>query len=185
MTEKESPAASRPVQDEIGHLLDADSSRPVPVPLPASGSTVVVRAYQRRETRFVGDRPANFGTVPNKVAVDLNGVAVYPEFAIVRRLEAAGWRAVWRKNWHGAAFWSDIDVVAEVPSHVMQTFDAIAGVAGAGAWDVLAWKGARILFIESKKYGSDSLTLNQRRWLETALDQGVPIESFAIYEYVA
>jgi hypothetical protein len=185
MTKNEAPADSSPEQDEVSRLLDADSSRSVTVLLPSSGRNVVVRTYQRREKRFVGDLPANFGTVPNKVAVELDGLAVYPEFAIVRRLESAGWRAVWRKNWHGAAFWKDIDVVADLPSNVLLTFEAIAGIAGAGAWDILAWKGDRILYIESKQYGSDNLTLNQRRWLETALDQGVPIEAFAIYEYVA
>jgi hypothetical protein len=146
---------------------------------------VIVPAYQRRENRFAGALPSNFRTVPNKVAVDLDGAALYPEFAVVRRLEAAGWGAAWRKNWHGAAFWTDIAVVIEPPRRVLDLFNRIAAVAGAGAWDILAWKGDDVLFIESKQYGSDKLTPNQRRWLEVALDQGIPLDAFAIYEYIA
>jgi hypothetical protein len=144
-----------------------------------------VRAYKRREQRFLGELPPNFRTVPNKVAVDIDGVAVYPEFAIIRRLERAGWAAVWRKNWHGAAFWKNIGEVADVPSSVLSTFDEVSIIARSGAWDILAWNGDQVLFIESKQYGSDKLTANQLRWLEAAIEQGVPLEAFAIFEYVA
>jgi hypothetical protein len=171
--------------DELGRLLGAESMRWIEVVLPASRRSVLVRAYKRREVRFVRELPANFRTVPNKVAVDLAGVAVYPEFAIIRRLEAAGWGAAWRKNWQGAAFWSDIGAVSVVPPSVLSKFDAVSRVAGAGAWDILAWRGSQVLFIESKQYGSDKLTANQLRWLETAFDQGIPGESFAVFEYVA
>ena len=172
-----------PPTGEIARLLGAEAEREIAVTLPSSGRRVTVRGYRRRETRFAGTLPANFRTVPNKVAVDLDGVAVYPEFAIVRRLEAAGWEAAWRKNWQGAAFWADIGTLAHVPDPVLAVFDSVAKTAGAGAWDILAWKDGRVLFIESKQSGSDKLTLNQLRWLETALDAGIPIESFAVYEY--
>jgi hypothetical protein len=174
-----------PGSGAIGRLLGAETRRQISVTLPASGRTVAVPAYQRRETRFAGVLPENFRTVPNKVAVDFNGAALYPEFAIVRRLEAAGWGAAWRKNWQGAAFWSDIAVTFDPPPKVLALFDRIAAVAGAGAWDILAWKGDQVLFIESKQYGSDKLTLNQRRWLEVALDQGIPLNAFAVFEYRA
>ena len=144
-----------------------------------------MRAYKRRDARFIGQLPANFRTIPNKVAIDLAGAALYPEFAIIRRLKSAGWQAAWRKNWHGAAFWIDIGVIADVPPAVLSAFDAVSRVAGAGAWDILAWHGDRVLFIESKQFGRDKLTPNQLRWLETALGQGFALEAFAIYEYVA
>jgi hypothetical protein len=171
--------------DDVGRLLDAESNRLVEVTLPNSGRRLAVPAYKRRESRFLGELPANFRTVPNKVAVDLAGAALYPEFAIIRRLERAGWQAVWCKNWHGAAFWTDIDVVTDVPPEVLSTFAAVSRVAGAGAWDILAWRGSRLLFIESKQFGSDKLTANQLRWLETALGQGIALEAFAIFEYIA
>lgn len=104
---------------------------------------------------------------------------------MVRRLERAGWRGAWRKNWHGAAFWTDIEAVADVPEPVRAVFDSVASRAGSGAWDILAWKDGVILFIESKQYGSDRLTPNQLRWLETALEVGIPLTSFAVYEYQA
>jgi hypothetical protein len=189
----ESRRAARPtralpegtVDDEIGRLLGAETIRSVDVVLPASGSHVTVRAYQRRERRHVGELPANFRTVPNKVAVEWEGSALYPEFAIVRRLEAAGWGAAWRKNWHGAALWQVIEDVADVTPRVLGTFTEIARDAGAGAWDILAWNGDRVVFIEAKQYGSDKLTPYQLRWLEVALDRGIPLESIAVFEYRA
>jgi hypothetical protein len=170
---------------DLARLLGAESNRPVTVTLPISQRQVTVTAFQRREQRFLDALPANFRTIPNKVAVDLDGSAVYPEFAMIRRLEAAGWGAAWRKNWHGTAFWSDIGVTCEVPDEVLALFERVSDVAGAGAWDILAWKEGQVLFIESKEYGSDKLTANQLRWLETALDQGLSIDSFAIHEYRA
>jgi hypothetical protein len=166
-------------------LLEAHNARTITAVLPEGNQTRAIRAYIRRETRFAGRLPPNFRTIPNKVAVDYFGEALYPEFAIVRRLGRAGWNAAWRKNWHGAAFWTDIGVVAEIPDWVQATFTAIAAIAGAGAWDVLAWKGDQLAFIESKQYGSDRLTPNQLRWLETSLSLGLPLDSFAVYEYIA
>lgn len=179
------PIADGPPTGEVARLLGAETEREITVTLPSSGRRVAIRTYQRREQRFAGTLPANFRTVPNKVAVDLDGAAVYPEFAIVRRLEVAGWEAAWRKNWQGAAFWADIGTLAHVPDDVLGVFDSVARKAGAGAWDILAWKDGRVLFIESKQYGSDRLTPNQLRWLETALDAGIAIASFAVFEYRA
>jgi hypothetical protein len=171
--------------DELGRLLGAETVRPIEVMLPFSRRRVTVRAYQRREQRHVGELPADFRTVPNKTAVDWQGAALYPEFAIVRRLESAGWGAAWRKNWHGEAFWRAISETMDVPPRVLAVFERVADVAGAGAWDILAWKDDQIVFIESKQYGSDKLTPNQLRWLEVALDQGASIDSFAVFEYRA
>ena len=171
---------------ELMALLDADSHREIRVRLPGSGRTVSVPAFRRTERRWTGELPANFRTVPNKVPVEFEGKPVYPEFAITGRLAARGWSAVWRKNWQGAAFWSDIGVSASVPDAVAKAFHAVARqIGGSGAWDILAWKGKRILFIESKQYGSDKLTANQLRWLDAALQLGVPLTSFAVYEYIA
>jgi hypothetical protein len=166
-------------------MLDAEDVRLVTVQLPASGEERQVRVLRRHERRFVGVLPGNFRVIPNKVAVEYLGEAVYPEFAIIRRLEAQGWEAAWRKNWHGAAFWTDIGAVANVPDIVQARFFAVADLAGAGAWDVMAWREHRILFVESKQAGSDRLTSNQRRWLEVALELGMSLDSFAVHEYIA
>jgi hypothetical protein len=170
---------------DIARLLGAESERRIAVILPAKQRVVELRAFQRHENRWKGDLPANFRVVPNKVALEVNGRATYPEFAIVQRLERAGWRAVWCKNWHGRAFWADIGVVAVVPDDVLRTFNAISNKAGgAGAWDILGWTGERVVFVESKQRGSDKLTTNQLRWLEAALDAGISIDAFGVYEYV-
>jgi hypothetical protein len=77
-------------------------------------------------------------------------------------------------------------VDGDVPASVLERFERISNVVGkGGAWDILAWHGERVLFIESKQRGSDKLTVSQLRWLEAALADGVPLTSFAVYEYVA
>jgi hypothetical protein len=181
-------AVSSPIRGvpsaEMARLLQANDTRPIVTILPISNEAREIRGFVRREQRFAGTLPSNFRTIPNKVAVDYFGKGLYPEFAIVRRLERAGWSAAWRVNWHGAAFWTDIGKTGTLPNWVQDQFSAIAGIAGAGAWDVLAWKGDQLAFIESKQYRSDRLTLNQRRWLEVALGMGIPIDSFAVFEYI-
>lgn len=171
---------------ELSALLGATSARDLVVTLPGSRRMVRVRAFRRPEERWTAELPANFRTIPNKVAVTYDGRAVYPEFAAVGRLTAAGWSAVWRVNWHRRAFWFDIGREAVVPRTVLDLFERISGSVGrGGAWDILAWKGQQRLFIESKQAGSDKLTTNQLHWLESALGAGVSLESFAVYEYVA
>lgn len=171
---------------QLQRLLGATSVRDLAVTLPDSGQVVTVRALGRDEERWTGGLPGNFRTIPNKVAVTYEGQAVYPEFAIVGRLCAAGWDAVWRVNWQRRAFWSAIGEEALVPPAVLQLFDRISAAVGrGGAWDILAWKGDQRLFIESKQRGSDRLTANQLRWLEAALQAGVTLNSFAVYEYAA
>jgi hypothetical protein len=90
------------------------------------------------------------------------------------------------KNWGGRAFWRYPLQVTELSSPASALFRQIetrtAG-RGGGCWDVFAWRGDEFLFIESKQRGRDQLQLTQRAWLENALEEGVPLSSFAIVEW--
>ena len=44
-------------------------------------------------------------------------------------------------------------------------------------------RGRVRLFIEAKKKGKDALNLNQKSWLEAALENGGSLSSFAIIEW--
>ena len=178
--------ATAPPAVPIQGLLDGDGTHELVVILPKSRRSVLIRAVTRSEQRFIGDLPANFRTVPNKVAVDYRGKALYPEFAIIRRLQEQGWSALWRKNWQGAAFWTDIGVSGQPASRLVELFEQVQILVGrGGAWDILAWKGDETLFIESKQKGADRLTANQLGWLEAALQLGVDPDCFVVYEYRA
>jgi hypothetical protein len=170
--------------DALGLTLGATSVRTIPVAMQSTNRLVQVTAYLRTERRWTGDLPPNFRTVPNKPAFDFEGVPLYPEFVVLRLLERGGWHGAWRKNWAGAAFWSDIAQPIEPPPRALSIFEQISRQAGfAGAWDIFAWRGRDVLFIESKQLGHDRITAYQARWLDIALQMGMPLTSFAIVEY--
>jgi hypothetical protein len=168
----------------LGVALAATSVRPMSVPLQSTGRLVQVPAYLRPEAPWTGPLPTAHKTIPNKPAFDFEGQALYPEFVVLRLLERDGWGAAWRKNWGGTAFWRDIGEVVEPPPRARAVFDQVSERAGhAGAWDIFAWRGRQVLFVESMPVGIDRVTAYQARWLDTALSMGVPLACFAIVEY--
>ena len=52
----------------------------------------------------------------------------------------------------------------------------------AGLWDVWAWRGSQVLFIEVKK-GSERFKDNQIDWLQAALREGMPPRAFVVLRY--
>jgi hypothetical protein len=63
-------------------------------------------------------------------------------------------------------------------------FEHGTGNCRGGCWDIFAWRDSGILFAESKQRSNDSIRSAQARWLEHALENGVPLSSFLIIEYV-
>ncbi len=169
----------------LRRILHAEDRPPTEVVLPDCGRTVAVPAVLRRETRWSGDLPANFRAVPGKPAVAFGGRPLYPEFVILRLLEDAGWSSVWVNNWGGGAFWTDIATVARLPPVQAESFRRIEERRGSrrGCWDIFAWRGDEILFVESKGRGSDRIRPGQAAWLEAALGCGLAPPSFLIAEY--
>jgi hypothetical protein len=137
--------------------------------------------------------PDNFRAVPNKKAVDVDGVCGYPETAVVAGLIAKGWDARWRKNFGGVGWWVEIGVDKPLPRAAQGAVNSISNHAaelapqrdivfrGAGIWDVIAWQDRKFVFVEVK--GSEPLNANQLLWLEAALDLEVPLGSFAMLRY--
>lgn len=162
------------------------------VVLPASGRTISIARFLRTEAR--ADSPIKRTSscwAPNKPAILLDGERTWAEFALVRLLERAGWEGRWIKNWTGGReFCLDVDRSSPLPAVAATSFDQIhqqaAALRGTGSWDVFAWSGRDVLFIESKQHrSSDALNLNQRTWLEAALEVGVSSSRFAVVEYDA
>lgn len=102
-------------------------------------------------------------------------------------MERDGWNGVWVKNWGGRSFWSDVQKETKLSSEADDLFRRIekrVGGRGGGCWDVFAWRGDEYLFIESKQHkSSDHIRLTQKHWIESALDEGAPLSSFAIVEW--
>lgn len=69
---------------------------------------------------------------------------------------------------------------------IMNTLRGIAELNGGnfnGCWDVLAWKGDRIIFTESKRLKRDKIRDTQTRWLDAALRYGLKPENFLVVEW--
>ena len=168
----------------LDDLFQAEDRPDTRVSLPTSRREVGIRTFLRRELRWAGEVPASFRAVPNKPPLTYDGQALYPEFILLRLLERAGWSGCWVNNWR-RAFWRDIDVEVTLPpgeAAIIRQIEACAG-GREGGWDVFAWKGDEVVFVESKQHSKDRLRPTQLAWLECGLQHGVPLSSFLIVEW--
>ena len=53
----------------------------------------------------------------------------------------------------------------------------------AGCWDVVAWQGERVVFIELKRRGKDRVQETPLGWVEAGLKIGVGVEDFFLLEW--
>lgn len=164
-----------PVANPFHRLL----SEPLEVKLPSGNSVLVPRCEFPLKLWRGKPIAATHGPKP---VLELNGNPVFAEMAIVRILQRAGWDAVWVDNWYEKFRHSMPPHECTLPAHAQELFDRIRvankGKVG-GCFDVLAWKGREYLFVESK--WKDSIGDKQKRWLEAALDSGLPLRSFLIF----
>jgi hypothetical protein len=176
---------SSPSPTEFARLLEAEESAPTFAALPSDGRSVEVLTLRRRESRWTGQTPPSFKLVPNKPALDFEGQPSWAEIIVVRLLERGGWQAAWAKNWAGRAFWRDVGQIVELAPLPAALYHEIAArtASSGGCWDVIAWRGDNVLFIESKQRKRDRLRPTQTMWLESALACGVPLSAFAVVEW--
>ena len=116
-------------------------------------------------------------TYTSKPLVDVDGEHVFGELAIVLLLAKDGWTALWADTFHGRKFWSGMPHKTEPvfpPSPVKSLYDRIAARKGgpSGCFDVVAWRGERIIWVEYKG-PNDRPNQNESHWLEAALGAGV------------
>ena len=172
--------------DQLRGVLEAAALPATTVVLPHSSRSVAVTTVLRREARWVGDVPESFRAVPNKPPLIYQGRPMWAEFILLRLLERAGWSGVWVKNWGGRAFWRDVAAPVSLPPAVGELFGLIerhTGNARGGCWDIFAWHGDDVVFVESKQRAKDALRRSQELWLECAIEQGIPLSSFFVAEW--
>lgn len=114
-------------------------------------------------------------TIKPLVAID--SASMFGELAIVSLLTRDHWTAFWVDTFHGQKFWQGmphLSLPVQPPSQVRDLYDRIADRKGgpAGCFDVVAWKGDRIVWLEYKGPG-DKPNPNELRWIEAALGAGV------------
>jgi hypothetical protein len=125
-------------------------------------------------------------TYGNKTVLDSGGEPVFAELAILRIFQRDGWQGVWVDSFRNK-FRTDYpasDVV--LPLERQRLLSGIYERAGSkkGCWDVFCWKDdGTYLFVESKRQGHDRIRDSQRRWLEAAINCGLPTSAFLIVEW--
>lgn len=165
--------------------FDCDGIDSEPFVLPA-GTAVGVPVYR---TRFdAATERVRFGNdlYDIKPQLELDGEVLLAELVIVRRLERQGWNAVWIDNFKNKR-WREMPVFgtsSDLPEDLEELLQSITKLNGrrAGTFDVLAWKGSSIAFLESKGPG-DSISDKQRTWFTSAVAAGVAEGAFGIVEW--
>jgi hypothetical protein len=142
--------------------------------------------------------PPMANTFGGKPALDSFGSPCFAEIVILRRFAQAGWSGRWVEtygapsmrprfltDWAADGLKSAITEAIAEP-RVTTLLDAVARANGhtySGCWDVVAWKGDRVVFVEAKQRNMDRIRSSQLRWIAAALEQGLSEEAFLMVEW--
>jgi hypothetical protein len=126
-------------------------------------------------------------TYGGKAVLEFAGEPVFAELAALRILQQDSWEGVWVDSFR-RKFRGDLPERAnacDLPLKAKNLFDAIVAIKGSrgGCWDVFAWRQNEFLFAESKRRKRDSMRPSQYRWLDAAIQVGLPLSSFLIVEW--
>ena len=127
---------------------------------------------------------------------------MFAELAVWALLATVGWETRWVETYGVGpeplylTEWQDAPLAAQntVPiaafavrtrlaANAAANAAAIAKVNYAGCWDVLAWDGPHLLFVEVKRTGRDQLQPTQAAWLEAAFRCGPTTQNFPLVEW--
>jgi hypothetical protein len=191
--------ASKPevVECKSGLPPELEPAVSVSMVLPSGRSVNVLRAT----AQFASwSRPITIHTWGNKPVLDVNGEQAFAEVAILRTFQRAGWSARWLEaysankgwpivldRWHpdGITSCEPVDLGSPEIEKLLRSIIQANGGSCRGCWDVLAWKGDRVILAESKRRSRDRINDNQRGFLEAALSVGIPADAFLIVEWTA
>lgn len=171
----------RPQLLETTHTID--------VGLP-SGRRLALPHCSPRLPLWEGDDPPEF-SFGGKAFLKWGREPIFAEIFILRLLESAGWRGVWVSSYGGRKFIRDMprgqilggsSEATDVPVKLLDDIAMRTGSRG-GCLDVFAWRDDEVLFCEAKRRGRDSLRKTQLRWLDCALETGVPESAFLVAEW--
>jgi hypothetical protein len=151
-----------------------------------TGAAIGVPVYRTRFNAATERIRFENGLYDIKPQLEFDGEVLLAELVIVRCLERNGWNALWIDNFKNKR-WRELPVHGtpmSLPENLEAMLQSITKLNGrrAGAFDVLAWKGASVAFLESKGPG-DSISEKQRAWFASAVAAGVPTDSFSIVEW--
>ena len=125
----------------------------------------------------------NYGSKP---VLCYKGKPFFAELIILEFLKEDGWNGVWVDTFrhkYRTSYWPNNEIV--LPSKPEELLQSIYHRAGStkGCWDVFCWKEDLYLFAESKRHDKDRIRDTQKRWLDAALVDGLPLTSFLLVEW--
>lgn len=182
--------------------LPAELQPAAELPFDLPSGRVTIRTATPNFVPWPADRPRPADTKGNKPLVDAGRQVCFGELAILGALLRDSWEGRWIDNYplpptFRVAYWdrqlvklSRESANIALPSAPRALYESICArsgdLRGGGAWDVIAWKGDEVVFVEAKKRASgDKIREGQLRWLDAALQLGVPRECFLFVEWTA
>jgi hypothetical protein len=121
----------------------------------------------------------------SKPLVTFSGAAMFGELAVLRWLDVDGWDGVWldtvhdRKNWRHMPTRSSPVMLPPPAQALYNRIVEANGGRASGAFDVMAWRGDHIIFVEYHGPG-EKTHRNQRVWIDAALSAGVSANDLLI-----
>ncbi|WP_188678948.1 hypothetical protein [Subtercola lobariae] len=145
--------------------------------------------------KWAGETLGN--TFGGKGVVDHEGEPMFAELAIQRLAVASGWNARWVETYGAKAAmpyffeeWAPASISAQTNSPVKtpvqeELIRNIMTINGghSGFWDALAWHGNETVFYEAKLRKHDRLNKNQYKWVRSALEAGLSIDQFVLFDW--
>ena len=166
----------------MNSFLNERSVAPEKITL-ASG-TVDVPRFSWRFRSWAG-KPVD-DTYGGKAVMDCNGSPAFAELAIIPVLKEHGFDgAAWVDSYSRCFRDAMPPAKCAVPPQAQTVYDRIAAINGGrgGCWDVLAWNGEGVTFVECKRKGKDRMTGSQKKWLESSFKARLRLDNFAICEW--
>jgi hypothetical protein len=126
-------------------------------------------------------------TYGRKTVLDFEGRPAFAELLILWTLQNESWQGVWVDSFRRAfrtGYWNSPPQrnLPQKPSSLPEEIWNLAK-APSGVWDVFCWQDDRVLFWESKKAGKDRIRPSQPLFAESALNIGLPLDSFLFVEW--
>jgi hypothetical protein len=162
--------------------LSAYSISPFAFLLPSGRTVSIARCFHEFKLWEGPPLPDTYG---RKAVLDSDGEPLFAELAILRLIEREGWQGVWIDTYRRNFRQSLSRHSGNLPPHAASFLETANNGRKwrSGCPDVLAWRDSEYLFVEAKRRSKDAIRDTQRKWLEAALNSGIPLETFLILEW--
>lgn len=130
-------------------------------------------------------------TYGGKPIIAHDGKPVFAELALLRLLVAGGWDGVWVETYGGPNYLRDMPGAwalrpwsIALPPEREELLKRIWKLAKSNAcFDVFGWRDGDLVFLEAKQKGKDRISKHQPKFIEAALQCGVPADALIVVEW--